>query len=93
MNVFKFILDFIMKLFATKTEEISVDASEIQEQLNNLSKRIDSLKQPQSTSASSSDLSAMGDMIDTLHDKIKEVEQQCKNDSSIKNIQSSLVGP
>jgi hypothetical protein len=38
MNVFKFILDFIMKLFATKTEEISVDASEIQEQLNNLSK-------------------------------------------------------
>jgi hypothetical protein len=37
MNVFKFILDFIMKLFATKTEEISVDASEIQEQLNNLS--------------------------------------------------------
>ena len=67
MNVFKFILDFIMKLFATKTEEISVDASEIQEQLNNLSKRIDSLKQPQSTNTSSSDLSAMGDMIDTLH--------------------------
>ena len=70
MNVFKFILDFIMKLFATKTEEISVDASEIQEQLNNLSKRIDSLKQPQSTNTSSSDLSAMGDMIDSLHDKI-----------------------
>lgn len=90
MNVFKFILDFIMKLFATKTEEISVDASEIQEQLNNLSKRIDSLKQPQSTSASSSDLSAMGDMIDTLHDKIKEAEQQCKNDSSIKNIQEEI---
>ena len=90
MNVFKFILDFIMKLFATKTEEISVDASEIQEQLNNLSKRIDSLKQPQSASTSSSDLSAMGDMLDALHDKIKEIEQQCKNDSSIKNIQEEI---
>ena len=31
-----------MKLVGIKTEEISVDASEIQEQINNLSKKIDS---------------------------------------------------
>ena len=79
-----------MKLVGIKTEEISVDASEIQEQINNLSKKIDSLKTAPTNTSSDSDLSALGDTVDTLYDKIKEAEQQCKNDSSIKNIQEEI---
>ena len=91
MNVFKFILDFIMKLFGTSNQEISVDASELQKQITDLSKKVDSLSQIQPTNqTSSSDLSAFGDMLDTLHDKIKEVESYCANSSSVKELQKDV---
>ena len=91
MNVFKFILDFIMKLFGTSNQEISVDASELQKQITDLSKKVDSLSQIQPTNqTSSSDLSAFGDMLDTLHDKIKEVEGYCANSSSVKELQKDV---
>jgi len=75
-----------MKLTATETKEITVDASEIQEQINNLSKKIDNLK-----STPSSDLGAFGDMLDTLHDKIQEVEKKCSENSSVG--QMGRMGP
>ena len=91
MNVFKFILDFIMKLFGTSNQEISVDASELQKQITDLSKKVDTLSQVQPTNqTSSSDLSAFGDMLDTLHDKIKEVENYCANSSSVKELQKDV---
>ena len=91
MNVFKFILDFIMKLFGTSNQEISVDASELQKQITDLSKKVDTLSQVQPTNqTSSSDLSAFGDMLDTLHDKIKEVENYCTNSSSVKELQKDV---
>ena len=91
MNVFKFVLDFIMKLFGTSNQEISVDASELQKQITDLSKKVDSLSQIQPTNqTSSSDLSAFGDMLDTLHDKIKEVESYCANSSSVKELQKDV---
>lgn len=39
----KFIKRFLMKLFGTKTEQISVDASKLQEQINELSEKINNL--------------------------------------------------
>ncbi len=91
MSVFKFILDFIMKLFGTSNQEISVDASELQKQITDLSKKVDTLSQVQPTNqTSSSDLSAFGDMLDTLHDKIKEVENYCANSSSVKELQKDV---
>ena len=75
------LLQRIMKLVGIKTEEISVDASELQEQINNLSKKIDILK-----STPNSDFSAYGDMLDILHDKIQEVEKYCANSSSTSQI-------
>lgn len=77
-----------MKLFATKTEEISVDASEIQEQLNNLSKRIDSLKQ--SPASSSADLSSFTDMLHKLDNELKEIKNDTTTDKSINDITKDL---
>lgn len=77
-----------MKLFATKTEEISVDASEIQEQLNNLSKRIDSLKQ--SPTSSSSDLSSFTDMLHKLDNELKQIKNDTTTDKSINDITKDL---
>lgn len=80
-----------MKLFGTSNQEISVDASELQKQITDLSKKVDSLSQIQPTNqTSSSDLSAFGDMLDTLHDKIKEVESYCANSSSVKELQKDV---
>ena len=77
-----------MKLFAKKTEEISVDASEIQEQLNNLSKRIDSLKQ--SPASSSADLSSFTDMLHKLDNELKEIKNDTTTDKSINDITKDL---
>ena len=88
MNFLKRIINFIMKLFATKTEEISVDASEIQEQLNNLSKRIDSLKQ--SPASSSADLSSFTDMLHKLDNELKEIKNDTTTDKSINDITKDL---
>ena len=88
MNFLKRIKNFIMKLFATKTEEISVDASEIQEQLNNLSKRIDSLKQ--SPASSSADLSSFTDMLHKLDNELKEIKNDTTTDKSINDITKDL---
>lgn len=72
-----------MKLFGTKTEQISVDASKLQDQINELSNKITSLEQ--SPSSSTSDLKGFGDMLDTLHDKINEVQNTCKDNKTINN--------
>ena len=88
MNFLKRIINFIMKLFAKKTEEISVDASEIQEQLNNLSKRIDSLKQ--SPASSSADLSSFTDMLHKLDNELKEIKNDTTTDKSINDITKDL---
>jgi len=80
----KFLKKLLMKLSAIRTEEISVDASEIQEQLNNLSKRIDNIQ------SSNNDLSAIGDILDTLHNKIKEVESHCANLSALEKVQNDI---
>lgn len=83
MKFLKLILDFFMKLFGTKTEQISVDASKLQEQINALSNKITSLEQ--SPSSSTSDLKGFGDMLDTLNDKINEVQNAYKDTKTINN--------
>ena len=79
-------LQSIMKLVGIKTEEISVDASELQEQINNLSKKIDNLKSNNSTT----DLRSAGDMLDALHDKIQKVEKYCANSASLDKLQNDI---
>jgi len=75
-----------MKLIATETKEITVDASEIQEQINNLSKKIDNLQ-----STSNSDLESFENILDTLHDKIQQVEKKYSESNSVD--QMGRMGP
>ena len=81
------LLQRIMKLVGIKTEEISVDASELQEQINNLSQKIDKIK----SNNSATDLGSVGDMLDTLHDKIQEVEKYCANSSSLDKLEKDIA--
>ena len=76
-----------MKLFGTKTEEFTVDASELQKQITDLSNKVDSLSQAQ---PAQQDLSVFGDMLDTLHDKIKEVQNYCANSSSFDELKKDV---
>ena len=85
MKLVRYILDLIMKLFGT-VNEISVDASVLQKQITDLSKKVDQL-----SSNTPQDLAPMGDMLDTLHDKIQEVEKHCANSASLDKLQKDIT--
>jgi hypothetical protein len=74
-----------MKLFGT-VNEISVDASALQKQITDLSKKVDQL-----SSSKTENLAPMGDILDTLHDKIQEVEKHCANSASLDKLQKDIA--